>query len=563
MDTAKKQIVDAVKSTENILVTVSNNPTVDELSAALGLTLILNNLDKRASSVFSGMIPPAITFLEPKKTFEQSAESLRDFIIALDKQKADHLRYKVEGDVVKIFITPYKRVLSEKDLEFSQGDYNVELVIALGVTDQAHLDKALEAQGKILHSATVMTVTTGKESSTLGSLDWHDEKASSLSEMVVSLTDDLKGEQSIFDQQTATALLTGIVSATERFSNEKTTSKSMTMAAQLMAAGANQQLIAAKLEEAHDISPGSPVIGGNIKNTSGKNGENVLTIDRSDTAKENNVASQPASPSSSNQKVRASEAAVSQNEKPAADEEKKQLDLEKQLQGLVGSPATSVADIEKQLVEAAQKTVQASQSTENPSISVTSQESANNPKVTTPGAQPTIAPPQTLDALTQAVQQPVLQPTTTVTSPPDIIMNHGPYSAPNHPPVINATLADQFEGEPPTVDPFGASNTESGDTMKERVDVQPLNPTSPAPISAGIPDLPPLPPLPGGTDLPPLPPPPPPPPVLGQSPTTKLSGAVAGDIFGDESPVNEPPINTVQANLPSGPGQFRIPGNAV
>lgn len=53
------------------------------------------------------------------------------------------------------------------------------------------------------------------------------------------------------------SLLTGIVSATERFSNDHTTSRAMTMAAQLMAAGANQQLIAAKLEEANDIGPES------------------------------------------------------------------------------------------------------------------------------------------------------------------------------------------------------------------------------------------------------------------------------------------------------------------
>jgi hypothetical protein len=45
----------------------------------------------------------------------------------------------------------------------------------------------------------------------------------------------------------ATAYLTGIVAETERFSNDKTSPKVMTMSAQLMAAGANQQLIATQL----------------------------------------------------------------------------------------------------------------------------------------------------------------------------------------------------------------------------------------------------------------------------------------------------------------------------
>lgn len=252
---SRQQIVEKIKNSTNILVTVSANPSVDELSAALGLTSMLNGLKKHATAVVSGDVPPAITFLEPSKTFENTVDSLRDFIIALDKEKADHLRYKVDGDVVKIFITPYRTTISQDDLDFSQGDYNVELVLALGVKDQDNLDKALSAHGKILHDATVTTLSCGDSASNLGTIGWHEPNASSISEMLVSLSEALKSDKSVLDEQIATAFLTGIVAATDRFSNNKTSSKVMTMAAQLMAAGANQQLIAAKLEEAHEIGP--------------------------------------------------------------------------------------------------------------------------------------------------------------------------------------------------------------------------------------------------------------------------------------------------------------------
>lgn len=243
----KQQIVDTIQGADTILVTVSTDPSVDELSAALGLTVYLNDLGKHATAVVSGALPPAINFLEPEKTFEPTIDSLRDFVIALDKDKADHLRYKVEGDVVKIFITPYKTVITNKDLDFSQGDYNVEMVIALGVTDQDHLDKALAAHGKIFHDASVATI--GLEASTLGTIDWTDETASSLSELVTSLTDGLQSEEHPVSSQVASSLLTGIVSATDRFSNDKTSARTMSLAGELMAAGANQQLIASKLRE--------------------------------------------------------------------------------------------------------------------------------------------------------------------------------------------------------------------------------------------------------------------------------------------------------------------------
>ena len=250
---AKQQIVDKIKSSTNILVTVSNNPSVDELTAALGLTALLNKLNKHATAIFSGAIPPAITFLEPDKIFENTADSLRDFIIALDKEKADHLRYKVEGDMVKIFVTPYRTHITDDDLEFSQGDFNIEVVLALGVINQEHLDAALTAHGQIMSDVSIMTLSAGNISSKLGSVDWHDEGASCLSEMVGVLSTEFQTEKSLLDQQISTALLTGIVSATDRFSNNLTSSRVMAMAAQMMAAGADQQLIAAKLQESHVI----------------------------------------------------------------------------------------------------------------------------------------------------------------------------------------------------------------------------------------------------------------------------------------------------------------------
>lgn len=252
MDTTnpKSAIVDAIKKSTNILVTVSHDPSVDALAAALGLSLMLNKLDKHATAVFSGTIPHAIEFLEPEKRFEDTVSSLRDFIVALDKEKADRLRYKVEGDVVRIYITPYKTTITQKDLEFSEGDFNVDLVIALGVEQQNQLDRAITAHGKILHDASVVTINNNAGKSQLGDTSWGDDKASSLCEMLMSLSEALQAN--ILDEQISTALLTGIVAATDRFSNEHTTPRVMTMSAQLMAAGANQQLIAEKLEQGEE-----------------------------------------------------------------------------------------------------------------------------------------------------------------------------------------------------------------------------------------------------------------------------------------------------------------------
>ncbi|MGH7142095.1 MAG: hypothetical protein ACREF5_01305 [Candidatus Saccharimonadales bacterium] len=252
MDSAEQQVVNRLKEARNILVTVRNDPTVDLLSALIGLTLGLDKMDKHVAAVFSGEVPSAIEFLKPQETIEQSPDSLRDFIIALDKSKADKLRYKVEDKVVRIFITPYKTSLSQDDLEFSQGDFNVDAVVALGAHEQQELDQAITTHGRILHDATVMSINDTSNGN-LGSVNWQDTTASSISELVTKLLKDLS--KTVLDEQIATALLTGIVAETDRFSNEKTTPRTMSLAGDLMSAGANQQLVASELDEESSQGP--------------------------------------------------------------------------------------------------------------------------------------------------------------------------------------------------------------------------------------------------------------------------------------------------------------------
>lgn len=241
----QSQAVDRIKEAEHVLITVSANPSVDQLSAAIGLTLLLNKLHKHATAVFSGKIPSTLEFLQPEETLETNTDSLQDFIVSLDKTKADKLRYKVEDDVVRIFITPYRTSLSEADLNFSQGDFNVDVVVALGVDNRDHLDEAIMQHGRILHDATVISLMAGESISEVGSINWQDQNASSLCEMLTSVSDSFG--PSLIDEQIATAFLTGIVATTDRFRNDRTTPRVMTMSAQLMAAGANQQLIAEEL----------------------------------------------------------------------------------------------------------------------------------------------------------------------------------------------------------------------------------------------------------------------------------------------------------------------------
>lgn len=241
-----RKIADKIKSSENILVALSRDPSVDEIAAAIGLALFLDGIQKHTTAIYSGRTPDTLAFLRPEDTFETDTDSLQDFIIALSKDKADHLRYKLDGDFVKVFITPYKTKITEQDLSYSYGDYNVDFVIGLNVRSVADLDDALAEHGRIMHDASAVDITTG-EPGRFGEIEWSNPAASSVSEMVTELIFAVQGSDAKLDADIATALLTGIVAATQRFSNNRTTSETLSLASKLMTMGADQQLISANV----------------------------------------------------------------------------------------------------------------------------------------------------------------------------------------------------------------------------------------------------------------------------------------------------------------------------
>ena len=301
-----KKIAEKIKSSNNILVALSRDPNVDEISAAIGLTMILNKLGKHVTAIYSGETPNTLEFLKPEQTFEKNTNSLQDFIIALHKDKADHLRYKIEGDYVKVYITPYKTTISQTDFEFSQGDFNVDLVISIDVETAESLDGALSEYGRIMHDATAVNITTN-QAGRFAELEWSDPSESSVCEMIVILSGYL--DQTEFDQPTATALVTGIGSDTDRFSNARTTSETMQVSSRLMQAGADQQLISSNIMQpttptpadtiptSSDASLASPApTSSDASLTPSASPEATLTPDKANSTNNNSAEPQPTAP---------------------------------------------------------------------------------------------------------------------------------------------------------------------------------------------------------------------------------------------------------------------------
>ena len=240
--TPKQQASELIKQADNIVIVTGREPNNDQLSAAIAMQRVLNKLHKQASVVITDKLPKSAELYDTQ-FISNDIQGVRDFVIKIDMHDVvvDKLKYNVEGDSLDVTVTPLNGNFSAKDVSFEHGPFKFDLVIALGVPQILKMDKIVEQNPTIFDGLHLINIDYHRINEQFGSVNYIDQNASSVCEMLVSLFESL--EQGIIDESIATALYTGITSATHNFTIPDTTAKAMTVAAQMLAAGAKQQQV--------------------------------------------------------------------------------------------------------------------------------------------------------------------------------------------------------------------------------------------------------------------------------------------------------------------------------
>ena len=240
--TPKQQTSEAVRQAETILIMTGQRPTIDQVSSTVALAAILRKFGKKVTAVISDDIPAGAKFL-PTNLIERTLGGLRDFNIEVDLSHAevDTLKYGVEDGKLNIHITPFAGGFQSKDVSFSHGDFHFDLVIILGVPFHNRIDKVYLDNSEKLSETPLVNIDFHRSNEQYGAINLVEGHAASLAEILMALSESL--QTGLIDETIATALLAGIMAATDRFTATHTTAKAMTVAAQMMAVGADQQQI--------------------------------------------------------------------------------------------------------------------------------------------------------------------------------------------------------------------------------------------------------------------------------------------------------------------------------
>ena len=237
--TPKQQTSEAIRQAETILIITGQHPSIDQVASTMALAGVLRKFGKKVTALISDSLPQQVSFLETGE-LDRNLSGLRDFILKVDVKKAqvDKLRYEVQDDKLNVYITPYKGSFAPSDVTFDYGSYRYDLVIVLGVPTRARIDRVYADNPSLFTNLPIVNLDFHRSNEQYGAINLIEPMASSLAEILVALAESL--QNGIVDEQIATALLTGLMASTDRFTASHTTAKSLTVAAQLMAAGAKQ-----------------------------------------------------------------------------------------------------------------------------------------------------------------------------------------------------------------------------------------------------------------------------------------------------------------------------------
>lgn len=239
----KQQIVELIKKSENILLISHSKPGGDSVGSLLALKRILEELGKKASVVISDPIPDSLTFLPNISDIKKTVEGSNDLVLKVNIENIDieKISTNTDGKTLDIILTPQSGKIEEESVKVESGKPTYDAIIVLDTPDVDKIDKIYDDFTELFFETPVVNIDHHAGNEYFGTINLVDLTATSTAEILVAIFEALGKSKP--DEDTATLLLAGITADTSSFKNTNTTPKTLTVAAQLLAAGAHQQEI--------------------------------------------------------------------------------------------------------------------------------------------------------------------------------------------------------------------------------------------------------------------------------------------------------------------------------
>lgn len=232
------KLKELIARNDNIGIAVGKNPGIDEMGAALSLYLALRQEGKKVT-VASPTEPivevsSLVGIDKVKRGFDADQGDLT-VSFPYKEGEIEKISYTLDDGKLNILVKAGETGLSfdEKNIEYKREGGAPKLVFVVGTPRVSDLGRVFSTEA--LKNSTVVNIDYRESNQGFGDVLLVSKHLSSVSEMVASIITSLGLK---IDTDTASNLMSGIISSTENFQSPKTSSLSFEMAAILMKKGA-------------------------------------------------------------------------------------------------------------------------------------------------------------------------------------------------------------------------------------------------------------------------------------------------------------------------------------
>jgi len=255
MFTEIQQFHKLITDSKQILFVFGNPNDIDSLSSALALSKFLEKQGKKTDIACNNFISPKnAQFLEGIDEIKSELSFLQKFTIKVDiaQAKLDTISYDVKDDLLSIHLTPKHGQINKENLRTSTSSYKYDLIISFGAPDLESLGALFLNNTDLFYKIPLINIDCKSENEHYGQINFVDINSTSVAEIIYKIIKNL-GEAYI-DEPMATAILTGIIFATNSFKTTNVTPNILSVASQLIGHGADREKIIKNLYRTKTIN---------------------------------------------------------------------------------------------------------------------------------------------------------------------------------------------------------------------------------------------------------------------------------------------------------------------
>ncbi len=235
-----QQFQEILTNARTISILVSNQTTDEQIAAASGLALALQNSDKEVQFVGPRQAETLPAYLQEKELYSNSLGK-QNLVISFDYDESavENVAYHIGEETGKFYLTVKPRTghkpLDTSSVEFTYAGAQADLVILVGVSNYESLEHLYAANEQFFSESMVISLHTYETS--IGSIKFDASGEPGLSVAIAKLVRDTNLSVS---EAAATNLLAGIEQSTNNFTSLSTTADALELAAWLMRLGARR-----------------------------------------------------------------------------------------------------------------------------------------------------------------------------------------------------------------------------------------------------------------------------------------------------------------------------------